>query len=489
MRPLLPVLGVWLGLLAVPAQAQTLRTTGASTLRYIGIRPLELDSVPVGITTGDGVLRRTTDGRLVRCVPAALHCYLYRSGARTGMVPAVQDVGMSVWGIGRGVSGYAQVRARADLGSGSAAWPRADDALDVLEAYAQLDRGPVRLRGGRQWRTSGLGFYNFDGFSALYRADPRISVEGFAGWTLVRGLHEPVSTEALAAVESYVPERRGLLFGAEVRARPSAATSLSASYQREIRSDRGGLYGERVALDGVTRRGAAALELELDADVAGRDVNEARLRLLLPPLYGVRTHLQARRYRPYFELWTIWRAFTPVGFSELGGGAAWRSTEHPVGFTVRGARRAYDATGAELTFTTLRDAGWYMDVTAEVEPAPSWRLSGMYAADLGFGAAKGQGSARVERRFGTGSHGGLVLHAFQRSTELRVDEGTVFGASADGALRLSARTGVSGAVSFYRHADRGSAPAVDWSQWRALLRLDWVVGPEPGLPEPGGGGS
>lgn len=490
MRGLLPCIGLLLGLAAAPLEAQTVRATGASTLRYVGLRPLLLDSVPVGLTEGDGVLRRTTDGRLVRCVPGALSCHHYRSGTPTGMVPVIQDVGVSAWGLGRGISAYAQVRARADLGQGSAAWPRADDPVDVLEAYAEFERPAYRLRGGRQWRTSGLGYYNFDGLSALYRLDPRLSVEGFAGWTLVRGLNEPVTTEALAAVETYVPQRRGVLMGAELRARPSPATSLTASYQREIRSDRGALYGERMALDGVVRRGAAALELELDADVAGRDLSEARLRLRLPPFKDVRAHLQARRYRPYFELWTIWSVFRPVGFSEVGGGAAWSAAHHPVALAVRGARRTYDATGADLTFVDLRDTGWFVDVTAEVEPWSAWRLSGAYAADLGFGAAKGQGSARVERRFGSGSHGGLVLHAFQRSTELRVTEGTVVGMSADAALRLSGRAGVSGALSFYHHADAGgAAPTVDWSQWRALVRLNWVVGPEPGMATAVGGGS
>ena len=36
-----------------------------------------------------------------------------------------------------------------------------------MAAYAEISRGLLRFRGGRQWKTSALGYFNFDGASAL----------------------------------------------------------------------------------------------------------------------------------------------------------------------------------------------------------------------------------------------------------------------------------------------------------------------------------
>ena len=107
-----------------------------------------------------------TGGLIVRCVPGEAFCRYSRGGAGTiSAMPLTQDLTVTAWGFGTGVSLYANVRARASLGDEPDFWPRADDHFDALAAYVEVDRERFRARAGRQWATTGLGFYNFDGVS------------------------------------------------------------------------------------------------------------------------------------------------------------------------------------------------------------------------------------------------------------------------------------------------------------------------------------
>jgi hypothetical protein len=160
----------WLAVLlcAAAVDAQQVRLTGASTLRYIELRPLVRDSVAAVDVPGSGLLRRQPDGRTVRCVPDDPFCRFTTPGARTAAIPLLHDVELNAWGLGRGVHAHAQFRARTPLGDRAELWPQADDAVDLMAAWLELDRFRYRVRAGRQWQSSGLGFYNFDGVSLEY---------------------------------------------------------------------------------------------------------------------------------------------------------------------------------------------------------------------------------------------------------------------------------------------------------------------------------
>src|SRR5688572_31710775 len=45
----------------------------------------------------------------------------------------------------------AHVRARGSVAGGDSLWPRAADAFDAIEAWMEVDRGPIIARLGRQW--------------------------------------------------------------------------------------------------------------------------------------------------------------------------------------------------------------------------------------------------------------------------------------------------------------------------------------------------
>jgi hypothetical protein len=460
----------------VEGSAQTVRATGTTTLQYVELRPLVDDSVAASLAWGEGLARYTEDGRLVRCADSAEFCRFTRSGDVVSTVPGVQDISLSVWGFGQGIRGYAKVRGRTVVSGEDDLWPRSDDRQDVLVAYAEVDRGRLRVRAGRQWKVSGLGYYNYDGGSALLRRGA-FSLEGYAGWSLARGLNEPRTSESLAAIESFATEARAHIFGGQVSYRPRTGAALSALYQREIRDDRAGLHSERAALNGVFRRGRSSLEGSLEVDLALRTVNEALIRAWLLPWPALGVGVYGRRYRPFFELWTIWGAFSPVGFDEYGTNAMWSAGRTTV--QLRAARREYNETDASSTFGPVRTDGWNVGVSGSTRLSQRWLVQGGFRTDIGFGAAKDNGYVRVQRQLQDDAHVGLHLQAFQRIYEFRVDQGTVIGVGADASLRLGAQARISGSLTSYSHTVGDTSPDVDWSQLRGSLRLDWTLGSEP----------
>lgn len=472
---------------ATAAAGQVVRISGVTTIRYLDVRPLVEDSVLASAAFGDGLLRQTEDGQIVLCVGNDPFCRFNRSAGAEGTMPAIQDLSLSAWGFGQGIRVFARLRARTSLGGNQDLWPQANDAIEALEAYGELDRSRFRLRVGRQWKTSGLGFYNFDGVSVLVKRLWRASLEAYGGWSLVRGLNEPVTSDALAAVEPFAPDARAVLLGTQLRVHPAPGASFSALYQREIRDDRLGLYSERVAADGSLRLGATTVTGALETDLATGEVNEARLQGWFSPLQGLGINAYARHYRPYFDLWTIWGAFSAVGYDEVGAGGSWQRPGRSLALDLSVSRRWYPATGADVSFLPLERSGWRLDAGASFRPAPPWLLQAHYGRDLGFGASKGEGTARLQRDFREATYLGVSATVFDRAYEFRVDQGTVLGLGVDGSIRLGARTRAVGDLATYQHRNSGSQPSVDWSQVRASLRIDWVVGAEPGRRAPGGG--
>ncbi len=71
--------------------------------------------------------------------------------------------------------------------------------------------------------------------------------------------------------------------------------------------------------------GKATLDGELKYDLAARTTNLARVMLSAPLGGGLRGSVELRKYVPFFELWTIWGAFSPVGFQEATGRLDWMS--------------------------------------------------------------------------------------------------------------------------------------------------------------------
>ncbi len=463
---------------AGPAWSQGFRIGGVSTAQYIDMRPLVLDSVPASQVTGDGVLKQTADGVPVTCSSTDTYCRFTRPAQVVGALPLIQDLEVSAWRLTTGLRAYAQVRARASEGDASRFWPSADRNIEALAAYLELDRGKVLARVGRQWKTSGLGFYNFDGGLLEVRPLVWLTLAGYGGRSLVQGLSEPMTSSAISAVEPWAPDDPDWLVGAEVRLRPSPFFSAGLLYQRDARSDAAGLYGERVAGDARLRLGATTLTGALQTDLATGTVNDGRLRLDLPRVHAILPSLEARHYQPYFELWTIWGAFAPVGYDEATAAGSWADPSGRVSLRASGGYRRYGERSGGMLSLPLRNDGWRFDADVGIRPDARWSLSGGYGADVGFGASRSDQTLGVRRQLG-GGYLGLTGMAFQTLDEFRVERGRVWGLSADGGVQLTSSARLDGSFQAYRHAER-YAGGIDWNQLRGMLRLEWTVGPDPG---------
>ncbi|HKG92614.1 MAG TPA: hypothetical protein VKA84_12005 [Gemmatimonadaceae bacterium] len=481
-RPASRVLLLALLLAGTPCLAQGMRLTGVTVARYAALRPFVDDSVSAALAVAPfGLYRRTAEGTVVRCTPSQPFCYFQRQTDRVlATAPLTQDLEAVAWGLGEGVSAHAHVRARSTLGGERGLWPRAGDRFDVLDAYAELDRPRLRARAGRLWTASGLGVYNFDGASLLVRPRQSLSGELFGGWALARGLSERRTDAEIGAVDELAPDDPGYVMGAELRARPARRAAVAARYQREIRRDRAGLFSERASADAVVRLGrASSVDGEVVHNLASGQVEEARLRGRYRRWERVGVSAELRRHRPFFELWTIWGAFSPVAFDEARADATWEGPLLAGGASldVRAGYRRYGEPAAGLAGSPMHDDGWRVGAGATWRARAGWTVYGAYDLEAGFGASRSDGDAGVRRELGRDAFLGARATAFQTVYEFRLGRSRVVGAGLEGGLRLPGDVRLVGDATLYRHRLRNADLAVpDWSQTRATVSLEWTVG-------------
>ncbi|MFW6205994.1 MAG: hypothetical protein ACOC5I_02025, partial [Gemmatimonadota bacterium] len=135
--------------------AQGIRGQATTTVRYLTLRPLALDTVPEGdVDLTDGV--PTYQGEPVHCPTSGGDCVRYLPRDVIHGVVGTQDISATAWGLGlQGLSATFLIRGRSDLSDGGLVWPGSDDEFDAILAYAQLQRSFYRLRAGRQQTLSG----------------------------------------------------------------------------------------------------------------------------------------------------------------------------------------------------------------------------------------------------------------------------------------------------------------------------------------------
>jgi hypothetical protein len=461
--------------------AQGVVISGSSSARYIELRPLMLDSTAYANTDSAwGSYRLTNDGILARCTVPTAYCTFFRSANRQSIGAIMQDVDVTAWGLAEGVSAHAQLRARTAVGDGRDLWPQAQQRFDALAAYADLDRPKLRARLGRQWLSSSLGVFNFDGLGFVFRPSSMVTAELYGGGSLVQGLDRALGSDALSPVEDLPPTDRAYLVGGIVRLRPTSSAAFAVQYQREIRRDRAALYSERFAATGDVHLGRAALSGKLSRDLATGAFNELTAAVRAQLLTYASATVTARRYAPYFDLWTIWGAFAPVAFEEFGTDLRWTLRDGAVMLTTSGAWRTYDDVRTGLATLPLRRDGWRAGADLSVRLSPSWVFDGGYRADIGFGAT----GTNVETalRYEPVERMSLALRgsAYQTIGEFQVGEGRVYGVGGEASLQLTSTVRLVGDAFVYRRDARGQPQLVDWNQRRADVRVEWSLGGEPG---------
>jgi hypothetical protein len=461
-------------------QAQGVRGTALTMARYYELRPIEQDTVPRAdvelLPNGSFQF----EGRAISCI-TDLHCIRYVPTDRQSAVMLTQDVGLTAWGLGvEGLSATVQLRARAGLGGGFD-WPRSNDPLDVVLAYAELLRGDFRFRGGRLQSLSGLGFTSYDGAQVLYSPAQRWRVQLFGGRSLMRAVYEP-RHEALEGVEQFFPDRDALLLGGELETEPWSHTSVAARYQREIWTNRSALVSERASLD-VRSSVLAPLQLTagVDYDFAFGRIGKSSLNLRLPlSERGVTLELAGSRYVPYFELWTIWGYFSPVAHHEVEARAAWRALP---ALQVRGAvgYRRYDDAHAPVIFDPLPDDAVSVSTAAAWTASPRLTIDGSFRMERGFGAYLGSGDVAARLRAHERVAVTLDATAFQQIEEFRLGSGVVLGAGGSVDVDVTSFVRISGGAHLYRQTWENRAGDPDWNQVRGWTGLRVGFGRDPGM--------
>ncbi|HEU4585564.1 MAG TPA: hypothetical protein VFR95_07425 [Gemmatimonadaceae bacterium] len=479
-------MAIWPALLAAPLYAQGVRISGTTTVDYVDVQPLVLDSVLASSTSDSGLLRRTADGIIVECVGADPYCRYYRSATRVSTGPVLQDLELSGWGLGTGISIYAQGRVRTSIGNASEIWPFAGDHFDLLAAYAELQRTRWRVRLGRQWYASPLGYYAYDGGSVRASPLPGLSGELYGGWGLAQGWIGTRTSSAISAVEDLPPDDRGYILGAAIQYRPTLRGGVSVQYQREIRTDRAALYSERMAAAADLLLGGTRIDARAVYDIATGDFNDARLRAQRSLGRRWIVSGEVRHYLPFFELWTIWGAFSPVGYNEGLLTATWSTSDERIRIDGSASYRRYAETNAGLGFLPLRNDGWTVGAQGSWRVAPAWTALGGYHIGVGYGASRSDFDAGVRWQRRERVWLGVNGSAFQTIEEFSVGEGRVLGLAVDGGVRLSADTRVAADIALYHHTQRGAPQLANWNQRRASIRLQWTIGGDPGLAERGG---
>lgn len=476
---------VWALLLALaagasPGEAQSYRGWARTTLRYIEVRPLALDSIPRDQVQDLGNGRFEFQGERVQCAGLET-CTRYVPRPVDENLLLSQDAAVTFWGLGTpGLSATTMLRGRTRV-AGDFVWPRSDDGFEALLAYAQYVRSPFRIRLGRQRTISGLGFAGYDGASVLAGPLEGVTVEAYGGRSLARGLNEP-RNEALRGIEDFVLDQEAWLVGAHVEAEPVPGTALSARYQREIWGDRSGLISERGSLNLHTDLlRPLRVDASADYDFGFGRWGKAHLSLGAPLLDdALMVEARLRRYLPYFELSTVWGFFSPVAYTEGEARVSWRPRPD-LGLRILGSYRSYHDTDTDILFEPLEDSGWRLGTGADWRRGP-WRFDGRYTVELGPGAFLSMGDASVRWVSPDGLTVGLRGSAFQQIEEFRIGEGVVVGAGAlagweipGGGARLE------GGVDMYRHLWENRTVETDWDQMRAWSSIHVTLGRDPGL--------
>ncbi len=469
-----------LALLAIPAHAwpQGFNGTARTYVNYLQIRDLRLDSVPTGDVTGAGSQRTLADGTRVTC--GEEYCQFYTSGDAIDVIPVLQDLELNIWTGITGLRAYAHVRARKPLGD-RVIWPRSDEPFEALTAYVEYGRSRVRAQAGRIWQTTALGFYNYDGGSLALRLPSRLDLNVYGGRSLLRGLNQPHRTDLISSVDPLGPKENAYLGGVHVRWSPVSAVGGSFTYQRETMIQSDDLYSERIAGTARLLVEKVSVDAEVKYDLTKEETNLARISVSRPLLAGFRGTAEVKRYVPFFELWTIWGAFSPVGYDEARARLDWMRPDGRLSGYAYGSYLKYADTGAEAPAGyRIRDDSRRFAVGGRYTVQENLSVAGEYRYDEGYGAGRSGGDLSVQRSFGGDRYLAFQGTAFETFSEFRVGSGRVVGGGIQGATPLGFAT-VQGGAMIYKHTAEDRPRILDLNQARLNLSIVIPIGSDPGV--------
>ena len=238
-----------------------------------------------------------------------------------------------------------------------------------------------------------------------------------------------------------------------------------------VASERGAVDAALRPTDDVTITGGA------EYDVARRELGTADLRVnWREPSGTIELTLGGRQYRPYFDLWTIWGAFSPVAYRAAFGSASVVPLDG-VELWTRGERYVYDDTEAESALVPMEQDGWRWSSGVTLTRLDGWLIGGGYSVDAGVGASSLGLDGRIQYH-PTDAVAVLAHGSYRkRPLEYRFSESKFVTASLQ--LDVEAAHGVTvnaGALYMDELRDREDAAAMDWSQVRLQFGLTLAFG-------------
>jgi len=466
---------------AVPAAAwaQGYRLRIDTRVQAVAYRGVALDSVAAGDTvagpTGGPV---TSDGYAVRCIGSDPYCRFFRPGRTVHAAPVTSTADLTLWGLGvPGLSIRATGRLAGDLSSADN-WPGTDSHVQLLEGYADYAAEHLSAQLGRQAVPTRFGFTGFDGGRFTFRTGPRgLEITGYGGWGLARASALPVTSPALNPLDDFQPQRRQLVAGAAT-GWTSPQLDARLNYLREVDPQVDYFVSERVGLDVAIRpRAGWALTGGADYDLAAGWWGSAEATLgYTTPGGRVAATARVRRYRPHFDLWTIWGVFSPVPYR---AGQATLSVA-PVAWLrlrARGERYEFDNSETATPLVTFETSGWRFSWGATYRPSSAWTVDGGYHSEFGPGASSRGFEGAVT--YAPGERTALSVHAatLDRPLEFRFDQSSLRLYGAGALYRPSPR--LSFQLDASRHVEdreRPDAASFDWNQLRVHARVVLLFG-------------
>src|SRR5918995_1670508 len=376
-------LSVGLGLASGSMEAQGYRLrldARAQAAAYRGVRADSVSATEVMTAPTGGF--QTSDGFFVRCPAGGAHCFFFRPGPYRQGGPVVGSADLTLWGLGlSGLSFRLNGRAGLDVGE-SDLWPGTEPPFQLLEAYADYAAQDWSGRLGRQLLVNRLGIVGVDGARGVVRVRPlSLEAEGYLGWGLARGTALGVSSSALNPLDDFQPRSRQLVAGGAV-GWVGRQADLRLDYQRGLGRDSRQLGSERAALSGELRlpsRWTVTAGVEYDLANTWFGNADASVRYTAPWLTAV---LGARQYRPHFDLWTIWGAFSPVPYHAVNA-SAWVRPVARLELRGRWEQYAFSPAEAETPLVDVDDDGWRFGVGASFSPNAAWSFDAGYREEYG----------------------------------------------------------------------------------------------------------